>query len=280
MPQINSNWFPGHMKKALNNLKEIIPKCDGVINISDSRVPLSSFSSSLNELTKNSLKINIYSKSDIADLDKLNQILSRNKDEKTKPFIVDLNKQNSRDKIINYLESIVTKKDEKFLSMNFPKPNKYFVVLGIPNVGKSTLINLLSQNKKAKVENKPGLTRSEQLIKVKEKLFIYDSPGVLEPNYQDKDVMLKLALIGSVKDNIFPLDQLGSFLFNHINKIYPSLLKDKYQIEASDYTSFYNQVATNKKMYLSSGVLDINRAIHFVLNELKSGKLGRICLDE
>ena len=280
MSQINSNWFPGHMKKALNNLKEIIPKCDGVINIGDSRVPLSSLSNSFDELIKNSVKINIYSKSDLTDLNRLNKILLEHKELGDKPFIVDLNNQTSREKIINCLENIRTKKDEKFLSLNFPKPNKYYVVIGIPNVGKSTLINLLSKNKKAKVENKPGLTRSEPLIKIKEKLYIYDSPGILEPNYQNKEVMLKLALIGSVKDNIFPIDQLGSFLFSHLNKTYPNLLKDKYQIDVNDYSSFFEKLAENKKMCLNNGVLDINRAISFVINELRNGKLGKICLDE
>lgn len=280
MAQINSNWFPGHMKKALNNLKEIIPKCDGIINICDSRVPLSSISNTLNDLTSNLLKINIYSKSDLADISKLNKILSRNTDNNTKPFIVDLNKPNTKNKIIDYLDNIKTAKDEKFLSRNYPKPNKYFVVLGIPNVGKSTLINLLSSSKKVKVENKPGLTRSEPLIKIKEKLYIYDSPGILEPNYLDKTIMLKLALIGSVKDNIFPLDQLSSFLFKHLNKTYPDLLSNRYQINSKDYASFFLQVAKNKNMYLSNNSLDIDRAIKFVINELRNGKIGKICLDE
>ena len=280
MPQINANWFPGHMKKALNNLKEIIPKCDGVIIICDSRAPLSSISHSLNTMVGNKEKVLIYSKSDLVDMNRLNKILNKNKDNKTKSFVIDLTLKESKNKIISYLEKIETKKDKKYLSLNFPKPTKYFAVLGIPNVGKSTLINLLSSNKKAKVENKPGLTKSEPLIKIKDKLFIYDSPGILEPNYLDKNVMLNLALIGSVKDNIFPLDHLSEYLFTHINKLYPNLFKTKYQIACQNYYDFYLEIAKRNKMYLQNNVLDINRAMHFVINELRNGKLGPICLDE
>ena len=280
MPQINANWFPGHMKKALNNLKDIVPKCDGVISICDSRAPLSSISYSLNTLCGDKEKIIIYSKSDLTDMKKLNAILERNKDNKTKAFIIDLKKKESRDLIISYLEKLETDKDKKFLSLNFPKPSKYFVVLGIPNVGKSTLINLLSSNKKAKVENKPGLTRSEPLIKIREKLYIYDSPGILEPNYEDKTVMLNLALIGSVKDNIFPLEQLGEYLFNHLNSLYPNLLKTKYQVYGDSYFDFYNEIAKKNKMYLKNNTLDIDRAMRFVINELRAGKIGPLCLDE
>ncbi len=280
MPQVNANWFPGHMKKALNNLKDIIPKCDGVINICDSRAPLSSLSFSLNNLIGNKEKINIYSKSDLADKKRLNEIIERNNDSHTKSFVVNLNLKESRNQIISYIENIETKKDKKFLSLNFPKPIKYFVVIGIPNVGKSTLINLLSSNKKTRVENKPGLTRSEPLIKVKDKLYIYDSPGVLEPNYEDKNIMLNLALIGSVKENIFPLDQLAEYLFNHINHLYPDMLFDKYQINENNYYDFYNQLALKNKMYLQNNNLDISRAMRFVLNELRNGKIGPICLDE
>ena len=279
MSQINANWFPGHMKKALNNVKNIINKCDGVIEIIDSRAPISSMPTNLEELIKDKKRFVIFSKYDLCDKEKVKKHIDYFKSQNIIPLCYNLkNKQNTK-YFINELKKQKTKKDLKFTTLGFPIPSKYYIVLGIPNVGKSTLINFLSIKNKAEVENKPGKTRSEPLIKIDDKLFIYDSPGILEPRYDDKNIMLKLALLGSVKENIFPLNHLAEFSFNLMDSLYPSRLQNYYQIEASDADSFYIEVAKKRNMLLKNK-LDITRSMNQVLCDIRNGIIGEICLDE
>ena len=154
------------------------------------------------------------------------------------------------------------------------------MVLGIPNVGKSTFINSLAGKKKAAVENRPGKTRAETLIHVSDKVYIFDAPGILEPNYEDKKVVAKLAWLGSVKQDILPLVALSDFLLDYLKEFYPENLKKRYSISLEgDDEEVFTSVALSRQ-FLKEGQADSERARNTLLFEFRSGQLGRISLDE
>ncbi|MFA6861763.1 MAG: ribosome biogenesis GTPase YlqF [Bacilli bacterium] len=275
------NWFPGHMKKALDQVSQKIKECDGVIEIGDARAPFSSFPEYLDKITENKEKVFIFSKADLADPVLLSKQKDIYKSKGIECFSFDLRDPNSAKEMLRYLSNIQTTKDRKYIRLGFPLPVKRFIVLGIPNVGKSTFINSLSCKKKAAVENKPGKTRTETLIKVSQKVEIFDAPGILEPNYENKTVIAKLALLGSVKMEVLPLIPLTDYLMEIISSRYSKNLVDRYGIEVSSSPEEnYSRIATNRKFLLSGSLPDTDRARNVVLKEFRAGQIGKISLDE
>lgn len=275
------NWFPGHMKKALNQVAEKLKNVDGVIEIGDSRAPFSSFPNYLDKITKDKIKVYAFSHSENADPQKFINQIKKYEAMGIKTFSFDFRQEKECRPLLDYLSSIKTSKDEKYLKNNFPLPDKKFMILGIPNVGKSTLINTLSKKRKAAVENKPGKTRAQQLIRVSEKIYIVDTPGILEPNYEDKEVITKLAILGSVKFDILPLVALTDHFLNFLREKYPSSLTSFYDIDISGTEeSVFLNIAQKRNYLLKGGLYDSIRARKNLIDEFRKGTLGRISLDE
>ena len=261
------NWFPGHMKKAINKIREKLDLCDGVIEIGDARAPFSSFPSYLDKLTENKAKVFILSKADLADPMVLKEQMAAFRERGVEPFSFDIRDKKNAKILLSHLAKVRTKQDEKYARLGFPAPSKRFMVLGIPNVGKSTLINMLSGKKKAPVENKPGKTRDEPLLQVSDKIYIHDTPGILEPNYENKEEIARLAILGSVRMDI---------LLEH----YKSNLEEKYKIAAKgNNDEIFQSIARSRNLLLQKGQPDSERARKLVLTDLRSGALGRISLD-
>ncbi len=281
MNSINEiNWYPGHMKKAVDRIKEKLKECDGVIEIGDARAPVSSFPDYLDSIVGEKNRVLIFSKVDLADQQILNKRLKEYSDQGVKAFCLDLRDYKSCKPMLNYLSSLKTKQDEKYAKLGFPAPAKRYMVLGIPNVGKSTFINTLSKKKKAAVENRPGKTRTETLIKVNDSLSIFDSPGVLEPNYEDKNEITKLALLGSVKAEILPLIALSDYCLDFLKENYSSYVTERYGVTISEpYEEVFINIAKNRNFLLPEGKHDEMRARITLLNDFKSGALGKVCLD-
>ncbi len=281
MNSINEiNWYPGHMKKAVDRIKERIKECDGVIEIGDARAPLSSFPSYLDSIVGDKNRVLIFSKNDLADQKILKKHVDEYEKNGIKAFFLDLRDYKSCKPMLNYLSSLKTKQDEKYARLGFPAPAKRYMVLGIPNVGKSTFINTLSKKKKTAVENRPGKTRTETLIKVNDSLSIFDSPGVLEPNYEDKNEITKLALLGSVKAEILPLIALSDYCLEFLKTNYPTYTIDRYGVTISDtYEEVFLEIASKRNFLLTEGKYDEMRARTTLLNDFKSGALGKVCLD-
>jgi len=281
MSDIHIHWFPGHMKKARNAVEEKLKACDGVIEIGDSRAPFSSFPDSLDALTKGKAKIFVLSKKDLADPARLKEAMARYREKGIQPYALNLTDPKSAKEIVRYLGSLRTSKDARFEKLGFPLPMKTFMVLGIPNVGKSTLINYLAGKKKAAVENRPGKTRDEPLIKINDKVQIFDTPGILEPNYQDPEVIGKLALLGSVKADLVPVIPLSDYLLDLTYPHYESFYRKRYGIvrDGSDEEYFY-ALAQSRKFLLKGEEVDVMRARSMVLTEFRNGILGPLSLDE
>lgn len=281
MATINEiNWYPGHMQKAIRRIQEKLKQCDGVIEIGDARAPFSSFPDYLDKLTQDKVKVFIFSKIDLADPDVLKKQIDMLKERGIQPFCYDLRDSKSGKDLLRYLSSVRTKQDEKYQKLGFPLPIKRFMVLGIPNVGKSTFINSISGKKKAAVENRPGKTRAETLIHVTDKVYVFDAPGILEPNYEDKTIIAKLALLGSVRQEILPLVALSDYLLEFLQEHYPSLVENRFSIKLEGTTEeIFRAIAVSRNIKMAGDLYDIERARILLLKEFRSGQLGRISLD-
>lgn len=281
MATINEiNWYPGHMQKAIRRIQEKLKQCDGVIEIGDARAPFSSFPDYLDKLTQDKVKVFIFSKIDLADPDVLKKQIEMLKERGIQPFCYDLRDGKSGKDLLRYLSSVRTKQDEKYQKLGFPLPIKRFMVLGIPNVGKSTFINSVSGKKKAAVENRPGKTRAETLIHVTDKVYVFDAPGILEPNYEDKTIIAKLALLGSVRQEILPLVALSDYLLEFLQEHYPSLVENRFSIKLEGTTEeIFRTIAVSRNIKMAGDLYDIERARILLLKEFRSGQLGRISLD-
>ncbi len=269
------------MQKAIRRIQEKLKQCDGVIEICDARAPFSSYPDYLDKITQGKAKVIVFSKIDLADPVVFAKHKAALKEKGVEPFAFDLRDRKSGKELLRYLSQVRTSQDRRFEKLNLPLPTKRFMVLGIPNVGKSTFINSLSQKKKAAVENKPGKTRAETLIHVTDKIFIFDTPGVLEPNYEDKNVIAKLALLGSVKQDILPIVALSDYLLSFIHEHYPDALDNRYgKLDFSvDEEHVFAQIAINRQFAIN-GREDTDRARITLMSEFRSGVLGRMSLDE
>lgn len=278
----NIHWFPGHMKVALDGIKKLLPQTDLVIEIGDARAPVSSFNLLVEKLVSGKRIVRLYSKKDLADEEKLKEILDKNKKEGKYALALDIKNKNDIKQLVRYLSSIKSNKQERYERLGLATPPTKALIVGIPNVGKSTLINSLVGSKKASVANKPGHTKAPQMIKVSDKFVLFDTPGVLEPNYEDKDILVRLAWLGSIKLEILPLEELTDTLLDFLLTNYKQGLIDRYSLtldESNTIDEVFIQIATNRRYLNNGGILDIERARLSVLKDFQSGLLGKVVVD-
>lgn len=274
MSQIH--WFPGHMKKALNEIEAKIKLVDIVIEILDARAPISSINPEFEKRVQNKKRIFVLSKSDLADpvdTKKWEEHFLKSVDSL---LILNLNEQKSCQIIANEVKKLGEEKHAKEKARGMkPQPLKTMII-GIPNVGKSSLINRLAKRSAAGVQNKPGYTRGEQFIKVNNDFILLDTPGILPMNYDDKTKAIHLALLGSIRGEILPNEELSIYLIKFLKKFYPDALNERFGIsDLSDFEKVIQDICSRR------GLLnDYERAYALLLKEFKDGKLGRITLDK
>lgn len=278
-------WFPGHMKKALVEMQNSVKLVDIVIEIVDARAPYSSSNPELKKIINNKPHLIMLNKSDLAD------------EIKTKQFIESYNKQGIfalscsvmnldfkklKDKCQDILKEKFLKERSKGLK---PRPIRAMIV-GIPNVGKSSFINKIAKRKAANVGNKPGVTKSQQMIKIDKDFELLDTPGVLWPKFEDLNVATNLALLNSIKMDILPKDKLIISLITKLVNDYPNTLNKRYgdvEIVINDENDIYHiieNIAKRRGLIISGNNLDIDRAIDLILKEFADGLLGRFTLED
>ena len=274
------HWFPGHMKKALNEIEEKIKLVDVVIEILDARAPLSSINPEFEKRINNKKKLIVLSKSDLADPIETKKWEIYFKNSGNSLLVLNLTDPKAEKLITQEVNKLGEEKHKKEISKGMkPQPIKTMII-GVPNVGKSSLINRIARRNAAGVQNKPGYTRGEQFIKVNKDFILLDTPGVLPMNYEDKKHATNLALLGSIKEDILPNDELAANLLKYLSKYYPSALENRFSItDLSDPIEVANKVASIRGL-ISSGKPDIEKAYFLILKEFKEGKLGRITLEK
>ena len=274
------HWFPGHMNKALNEVENKVKLVDVIIELFDARAPLSSINENFAKITANKKKLVVLTKIDLADPEQTKKwqvVLAKKFD-----AILCLDLKNSNAEALLSKAVIALGKDKwaKEMAKGMkPQPIRTMII-GIPNVGKSSLINRLAKRKAAGVQNKPGYTRGEQWIKVNKDFLLLDTPGILPMSYEDQHKAANLALIGAIREDILPNEQLGEMLLSFLKKHYPNALNERYGIsEINDRISVLNQICERRKILNSVGENDLLRAEALLLKEFKDGLLGKISLE-
>lgn len=286
---MNFQWYPGHMTKAKRMMQEDIKLIDLVIELVDARLPLSSRNPDIDKLGQNKARLILLNKSDLADAraNKLWTDYFKNKGF----FVLEVN---SRDNVgLKNVNAVIQEacrekieRDRKRGIINRPVRA---MVVGIPNVGKSTFINTYAKKACTKTGNKPGVTKGKQWIKLSKTLELLDTPGILWPKFEDQEVGLRLALAGSINDEILNLTELSMELIRFLEKAYPNVLSERYSIEYDkknengldneEVLAILNDVAEKRHCVAKGGKYDIDKAAKLLLDDFRSGKLGRITLE-
>ena len=274
------HWFPGHMNKALNEVENKVKLVDVIIELFDARAPTSSINENLGKITVNKKKLVVLTKTDLADqiqTKKWMEVLAKQFDA---ILSLDLKSSNAEAALSKAVISLGKDKWAKEMAKGMkPQPIRTMII-GIPNVGKSSLINRLAKRKAAGVQNKPGYTRGEQWIKVNKDFLLLDTPGILPMSYENPKKAANLALIGAIREDILPNEQLGEILINFLKAHYPDALKARFDIdEITDRLSVLKQISERRKIVNSVGENDLLRAESLLLKEFKDGLLGKITLE-
>jgi len=274
------HWFPGHMNKALNEIENKVKIVDVIIELLDARAPLSSINQNLEKITQNKKKLIVLTKIDLADPNQTNKWVEALKKQYDCVLSLDLKNPNAESLLSKAVVLLGKDKREKEMKKGMkPQPIRTMIV-GIPNVGKSSLINRLAKRKTAGVQNKPGYTRGEQWIKVNKDFLLLDTPGILPMAYDDQNRAINIALIGSIREDILPNEVLGQALLNYLKNNYPNALKSRFDIQTiGDRLAVLNAIAEKRKLVTSIGENDLIRAEALLLKEFKDGLLGNISLE-
>ena len=275
-------WFPGHMTKTKRMIKANLPLVDAVVEIVDARVPESSRNPDLQSLIEKKPRIVILNKCDAADEEATQKWLSWYAKQGVTAVAADCRSGKGLNKFVPAVKTVLSDLLEKYESKGMKGRAVHLMVVGIPNVGKSSFINRLAKQKKAKVEDRPGVTRDKQWIRMSEDIELLDMPGVLWPKFEDMSVGEKLAFTGAVKDDVVDTEALASRLLYVLNGLYGSRISERYKIETSENEDGYElllKVGKARGMLISGGEINTERAAAVVLDEYRSGKLGRITLE-
>lgn len=276
-------WFPGHMAKTRKLIATNLKLVDGVIELRDARIPISSSNPEIPRLTSGKPRAILLNKCDLADASKTNDWINRFAKEDIKSLAIDSKNGKNLNKLEPFLKEMCKERLMKNASKGMENKPLKFMIVGVPNVGKSSLINYLAGGKKAKVEDRPGVTRTPQWIKIANGMEIMDMPGVLWPKFEDRHVGINLALTGAIKDEIMDIDSLSLELIKKLRKLYPEDLKSRYKLTDEDLSlelfPLLCKIAGNRNLLIKGGEEDYGRAAIMLIDEFRGGKIGRITLE-
>lgn len=273
-------WFPGHMAKARREISEKIKLIDIVVELVDARAPLSSKNPMFDQICNNKPRLIVMTKKDLAD-DKVTALwIEYFKSKNFHAICVNLKNFNEYQLVINVCKEILKEKMEREAKRGLKPRAMRAMILGIPNVGKSTFINRLAKRKATVTGNRPGVTKAQQIIRVDKDFELFDTPGVLWPRFEDINIARNIALIGSIKQDILPLDELFIYAIEYLEKTYPGSVKKRYDIEIdfeSDWIEkVYDDIAKNRKIKPVRGYTDYDRVMEVFFNDIFDGNIGKI----
>ena len=273
-------WYPGHRTKAKRMMQENMKLIDLVIELVDARVPVSSRNPDLDELGKNKARLILLNKSDLAE-ERMNDVWAAYFKEKGYSVVkLNAKKGGGIKSIQGVIQEACKEKIERDRKRGILNRPVRAMVVGIPNVGKSTFINALAGKACAKTGNKPGVTKGKQWIRLNKNVELLDTPGILWPKFEDQTVGLRLAWIGSIKDEILNTEELAAELTGFLVNSYPDVLKEKYEIEESaDGFENLRGIAESRHCLVKGNELDTEKAAKLLLDDFRNGRLGRITLE-
>lgn len=272
------HWFPGHMTKSLRLIEENIKLVDAVIYILDARAPKSCINPSLDKIIKNKPVIYLLNKADLVKADYLNSIKASMKAEGKSVLALNSTISKSAIEIWSEIEKLCKERLDKAKAKGI-KPTIRAMVIGVPNSGKSTFINNLSGVCKTVTGNKPGVTRGKQWVKVNDYFEVLDTPGTLYPKLDDQEKAKKLALIGSIKDEVLDFNELALYFIKLLDSIDPQIISARYNIETGLPSERLEKIAFSRGLLQKGGIPDIDKAAVALIDDYRKGRLGKIALE-
>lgn len=274
------NWYPGHMAKTKRLISENLNLIDIIYEVIDSRIPYSSKINDLEELVKNKPRILVFTKYDLCDKEETNKFIEKYKKQGYYVIIYDLTKNIDTNKIIDLSKEILKEKLEKIKLKGITKNSIRALVVGIPNVGKSTLINKLVGKKIAVVGNKPGVTKNLNWVRVDKQLELLDSPGILWPKLEQEKEAFNLASTTAIKEDILPKEEIAVYIIKFLYKYYPDILESNYGVtDISDFYEVYEIIGKSRGFISKGGIVDDDRVTNLIINDIKQGKIKGITFD-
>ncbi|MCA1321381.1 ribosome biogenesis GTPase YlqF [Bacillus tianshenii] len=276
-------WFPGHMAKARRQVTEKLKLIDIVYELVDARIPVSSRNPMIDEIVANKPRIILLNKADMADSRITKQWLDyfNLKGETTKAIAIDSQTGKGLQQISSLSKELLKEKFDKMQSRGIRPRAIRALIVGIPNVGKSTLINRLAKKNIAQTGDRPGVTKAQQWVKVGKELELLDTPGILWPKFEDQMVGYRLATTGAIKDTIINLQDIAVFALRFLTEHYPDRLRDRYALEEipEDIVDLFDAIGTKRGCMMSGGHVDYDKTAELVIREIRQEKLGKLSFE-
>ena len=289
----NINWYPGHMAKTRREIIEDLKLIDVVIELLDSRIPISSRNPDIAEITKNKDRIIVLNKSDLSDKKENEKWIKHFKENGLIAIECDSNNGRGINEVLRAIEKIKEKEMQEYANKGRTGRKIRAMILGIPNVGKSSFINRVSKTNRLEVGNKPGVTKKKQWIRINEKIELLDTPGVLWPKFDNEKVALNLAYTGSIKDEILPQTEIAYQLLKYLLENYKGSISERYKLSTDYIDKVLNQnqlenfniyeimqeIGKKRGAIVSGGQVDDEKVARIILDDFRSGKMGKITLE-
>lgn len=282
-PKVSISWYPGHMAKTRRLIKENINMVDIIYEVVDARIPFSSKIKDIDDLISNKPKIMVMTKTDLCDIDKTNACAKKYENDGYKVVMVDLLNNKGVDKILKVTHELLFELNKKREEKGLKKRAYRALIIGIPNVGKSTLINRLVGKKVTITGDKPGVTKSLSWIRINKELELLDSPGILWPKIDDQTQSYNLASFSAIKEEILPIGKVACYILDTLNVKYKNNLIDRYDLrdyDNDDVEPAYQKIGRKRGCLISGGEIDYDKVSNIIIKDLREGKLGKVTFDE